>query len=66
MNITVNSNFQKVYLTYENNRLITMMHNHLKKPDIEALKQLLEDSQGLYEITQLKREPKDFSLGKIK
>ncbi|HCY35509.1 MAG TPA: Tn3 family transposase, partial [Candidatus Margulisbacteria bacterium] len=53
-------------LTYENNRLITMMRNHLKQPDIEALKQLLEDSQGLYEITQLKHEPKDFSLGEIK
>lgn len=53
-------------LTYENNRLIMMMRNHLKKPEIEAIKQLLEDSQGLYEITQLKHEPKDFSLGEIK
>src|SRR5699024_12729430 len=27
---------------------------------------LLEDAQGLYEITLLKREPKDFSLKEIK
>lgn len=53
-------------LTYENNRLITMMRNNLKQSDIEDLKQLLEDSQGLYEITQLKHEPKDFRLGEIK
>ena len=32
---------------------------------IEALKSLLSDSQGLYEITLLKREPKDFSIKEI-
>lgn len=53
-------------ITFEQNRLITMMHHHLRQPDIDALNQLLEDSQGLYEITQLKREPKDFSLKEIK
>jgi hypothetical protein len=53
-------------LIYEQNRLITIIQDHLKQSDIEALKQLLEDSPGLYEITQLKREPKDFSVGEIK
>lgn len=53
-------------ITYEQNRLITIMQNHLTPPDIEALKQLLEDSSGLYEITQLKHEPKDFSAGEIR
>lgn len=53
-------------ITHEQNRLIAMMKNHLKQTDIESLKQLHEDSQGLYEITQLKREPKDFSASEIK
>ncbi len=53
-------------ITHEQNRLIAMMHHHLTQSDIEALKQLLSDSSGLYEITQLKHEPKDFSAGEIK
>ncbi len=53
-------------LTYEQNRLITTVRHHLTDPDIEILKHLLEDTQGLYEITQLKREPKDFSWSEIK
>jgi hypothetical protein len=53
-------------ITYEQNRLITILQNHLKKSEVEALKILLDDSEGLYEITQLKREPKDFSSSEIK
>ncbi len=53
-------------ITHEQNRLIVMMQNHLNHPDIDSLKRLLEDSQGLYEITQLKHEPRDFSAGEIK
>lgn len=53
-------------ITFEQNRLTAIMQDHLKQPDIQALKELLEDAQGLYEITQLKREPKDFSLKEIK
>lgn len=53
-------------ITFEQNRLTAMMHQHLERSDVEALKQLLENSRGLYEITQLKREPKDFSLKEIK
>jgi len=52
-------------LTYEQNRLIIITRDYLKQSEIEALKSLLDDSQGLYEITQLKREPKDFSRREI-
>jgi predicted Zn-ribbon and HTH transcriptional regulator len=53
-------------ITHEQNRLVTLMQNHLKQVDKEALEQLLEDSSGLYEITLLKREQKDFSATEIK
>jgi hypothetical protein len=53
-------------LTSEQARLTTIVCHHLQNPDREALNLLLSDSQGLYEITLLKREPKDFSLGEIK
>jgi hypothetical protein len=53
-------------ITHEQNRLIALMQNHLNPSDIKALKRLLEDSPGLYEITRLKHEPKDFSAPEIK
>jgi TnpA family transposase len=53
-------------LADEQERLITILQQHLKLHDLEALKCLLDDAPGLYEITQLKREPKDFSLREIK
>lgn len=53
-------------ITHEQNRLITLMQDHLKQTDIKALNRLLEDSSGLYEITLLKHEPKDFSATEIK
>ncbi len=53
-------------LTYEQDRLITILRNHITNSDIKALKNLLDDSQGLYEITRIKHEPKDFSLSEIK
>ena len=53
-------------LIYEQNRLIKIESNHLQRSDIEALTCLLNDLSGLYEITQLKREPKDFSVSEIK
>jgi len=52
-------------LAYEQNRLISITRKHLKLSDIQSLQSLLSDSQGLYEITLLKREPKDFSLKEI-
>lgn len=53
-------------LTYEQNRLLTLVQTHLTTAEREALKHLLDDVQGLHAITLLKREPKDFSLGEIK
>ena len=53
-------------LTHEQERLTNIVRNHLDISDIEVLKHLLSDSQGLYEITLLKREPKDFGLSEIK
>jgi TnpA family transposase len=50
----------------EQNRLISIARRHLKLSDIQLLKTLISDSQGLHEITLLKREPKDFSLKEIK
>jgi TnpA family transposase len=50
----------------EQDRLVALMRDHLTPPDIEALRRLLADSPGLYEITQLKHEPRDFSAGEIK
>jgi len=52
-------------LLYEQNRLVSIVNRHLCPADIQALQQLLEDPQGLHEITLLKREPKDFSLKEI-
>lgn len=52
-------------LNHEQNRLVAIVNRHLSQMDIQALKQLLEDPRGLYEITLLKREPKDFSLKEI-
>lgn len=53
-------------LTYEQTRLIAIMCHYLKACDVEALKGLLEDSSGLYEITLLKHEAKNFSAGEKK
>jgi len=53
-------------LTYEQERLVAVLHTHLTDPDHAALSTLLNDAQGLHEITRLKREPRDFSLGEIK
>ena len=53
-------------LTQEQERLATILSQYLSGSDKENLNQLLEDSPGLYEITQLKRDPKDFSVSEIK
>ncbi len=53
-------------IVYEQNRLVAVMNQHLTQADAEALNRLIEDTPGLYEVTQLKREPKDFSLGEVK
>ena len=53
-------------LTYEQDRLIGLVHSRLQAGDIDKLEFLLDDTPGLYEVTQLKRQPKDFKLGQIK
>jgi TnpA family transposase len=53
-------------LTYEQERLTTVVSHYLDRSNVEDLNRLLEDAPGLYEITQLKREPRDFSASEIK
>ena len=53
-------------LAEEQTRLTTHLRHQLKPFDIEALQRLLADTEGLYEITQLKREPKNFNAQEIK
>jgi Domain of unknown function (DUF4158) len=53
-------------LTYEQQRLTTILSQYLDQSAVDHLNRLLQDSPGLYEITQLKREPKDFSPSEIK
>ena len=55
----------KKILKDEQNRMISIARKYLKISDIQLLQSLLSDSKGLYEITLLKREPKDFSLKEI-
>jgi TnpA family transposase len=53
-------------LICEQTRLTDVLRQHLTTIDIEALQQLLDDTPGLYEITQLKQEPRNFKEGEIK
>jgi len=48
-------------LTDEQHRLTALLHHHLGPSETHALTVLLEDAQGLYAITRLKHEPRDFS-----
>jgi TnpA family transposase len=47
-------------LTAEQERLGTIIESQVSPSDTEALLQLLKNPRGLYEITRIKREPKDF------
>ena len=53
-------------LTAEQQRLITVVRAHLQPSDIAAFQRLLEEAPGLYAITQLTHDPKDFSASEIK
>jgi TnpA family transposase len=53
-------------LTAEQHRVTTIVRRALTVADTEALEYLLEEGAGLYALTQLKREPKDFSAGAMK
>src|SRR5713226_4925721 len=48
-------------LRAEQHRLITLIGQQLTPTDTQALQPLLDDTDGHYGITRLKREPKDFS-----
>jgi hypothetical protein len=53
-------------LINEEQRLNAILQNNLTSADIKKLDELLADTHGLYEITNLKREPKDFTLNEIR
>ncbi len=53
-------------LIAEAQRLKTILQNKLTATDIKQLDELFSDSGGLYEISNLKREPKDFTLSEIR
>jgi Domain of unknown function (DUF4158) len=53
-------------LTDEQHRLTAIVRDTLTVADTEALQHLLEEGPGLYALTQLKREPKDFSASAMK
>ena len=53
-------------LIAEDQRLKIILQNKLTAADIKRLDELFSDSDELYEITNLKREPKDFTLGEIR
>jgi TnpA family transposase len=52
-------------LQREKERLIAMAKFHLTDDAVTALNDLLANPHGLYEITRIKREPKDFSIKEI-
>lgn len=52
-------------LQREKNRLIAIAQSHLSKDAVSTLNNLLANPNGLYKITQVKREPKDFSIKEI-
>lgn len=52
-------------LQREKERLMAIVQSHLTADEVTALNHLLANPRGLYEITRLKREPKDFSNKEI-
>jgi len=53
-------------LDFEQNRLAGILKERLTPSDRQALNALLNDNSGLYHITHLKRDPRDFSATEIK
>ena len=53
-------------LTNEQNRLTNILQSYLNQDHINSLSQLFENPDGLYSITQIKHEPKDFKYSEIK
>ena len=52
-------------LSFEENRLIGLAQAHLDAETVITLQALLQNPARLYEITHLKREPKDFTPSEI-
>jgi len=52
-------------LSFEEDRLIALVQTHLDGETVNALQALLQNPARLYEITHLKREPKDFTPSEI-
>ncbi len=53
-------------LEQEKLRLIDFARSRLQPADVRALRQLLTNPDGLYEITRLKRSPRDFGFQEMK
>jgi hypothetical protein len=53
-------------LQQEQRRLIEFAKAQLSPEDVAILNKLLQNPQGLYEITHLKRSPKDFGSREMK
>ena len=53
-------------LAYEQRRLARIVDDHVDRSAKFALNRLLDDAQGLHEITLLKRDPRDFSNHEIR
>jgi TnpA family transposase len=53
-------------VTAEGKRLTSMLHTLLSSEECLALDALLTETDELYSITRLKRQPKDFSLGEMR
>ena len=63
------STMQKIIgqaLLYEQNRLTIVLESKLKPTDINALEQLFSNEDGIYKITQLRRQPKNFSVSELR
>ncbi|MCK5232099.1 MAG: hypothetical protein KAR13_17640, partial [Desulfobulbaceae bacterium] len=53
-------------LIFEQNRLAGILKERLTPSDRQAFNALLDEKSGLYHITHLKRDPRDFSATEIK
>jgi len=53
-------------LTQERRRLGQVLNQHIELSELEVLEALLKSTDQLYEITQLRREPKNYTFGQIK
>ncbi len=53
-------------LTAEQNRLMNLLQIHLTAAECATLDQLFDAVDGLYRITLLKREPKEFTRGEMR